>query len=65
MPSRPWLVQASVKPAGGGARDVTLDAHGISLRDLLLALRVDGGKMEADGSISATLRGEFAADGTP
>jgi Protein of unknown function len=63
--SRPWLVQAAVKPAGGGARDVTLDAHGISLHDLLLALRVDGGKMEADGSISATLRGEFAADGTP
>ena len=63
--SRPWLVQAAVKPAGGGARDVSLDARSISLRDLLLALRVDGGQMEADGSISATLRGEFAADGTP
>ena len=45
--SRPWLVQAAVKPAGGGARDVTLDARSISLRDLLLALRVDGG---TDGS---------------
>ncbi len=63
--SRPWLVQASVKPAGHGAREVSLDARSISLRDLLLALRVDGGQMEADGSISATLRGEFAADGTP
>ena len=63
--SRPWMVQAAVKPAGGGAREVTLDARSISLRDLLLALRVDAGQMEADGSISATLRGEFAADGTP
>ena len=54
-----------MKRAGGGARDVSLDARSISLRDLLLALRVDGGQMEADGTISATLRGEFAADGTP
>jgi hypothetical protein len=44
---------------------VSLDARSISLRDLLLALRVDGGQMEADGSITAALRGEFAADGTP
>ncbi len=63
--SRPWLIQAAVKPAGGGARAVSLDARSISLRDLLLALRVNGGQMEADGSITATLRGEFAADGTP
>ncbi len=63
--SRPWLVQASVKPAGRGAREVSLDARSISLRDLLLALRVDAGQMEADGSITAALRGEFAADGTP
>src|SRR5258708_26015089 len=63
--SRPWLVQASVNPAGHGARAVSLDARSISLRDLLLALRVDGGQMEADGLISGALRGEFAADGTP
>ena len=63
--TRPWLVEASVKPAGGGARAVNLDARSISLRDLLLALRVDGGKLDAEGTITATLRGEFAADGTP
>ncbi|HEV7984481.1 MAG TPA: hypothetical protein VGP86_16445, partial [Xanthobacteraceae bacterium] len=63
--THPWLVEASVKPAGGGARAVNLDARSISLRDLLLALRVDGGKLDAEGTITATLRGEFAADGTP
>jgi hypothetical protein len=63
--ARPWLVQASIKPAAGGARSVSVDASSISLRDLLLALRVNGGDMEADGSISGGLRGEVAADGTP
>jgi Protein of unknown function len=63
--SRPWLVQANVMPIGGGVRAVSFDARGLSLRDLLLALRVDCSNFEADGSISATMRGEVAPDGTP
>jgi AsmA-like C-terminal region/Protein of unknown function len=63
--SRPWLVQANITPIGGGVRAVSFDARSLSLRDLLLALRVDCSNFEADGSISATLRGEVAPDGTP
>ncbi len=63
--ARPWLVQASIRPDGDGARTVSLDASAVSVRDLLLAMRVNGGSMEADGYISGSLRGEIAADGTP
>jgi hypothetical protein len=63
--SRPWLVQATVTPIGGGVRAVSFDVRSLSLRDLLLALRVDCSSFEADGSISATMRGEVAPDGTP
>jgi hypothetical protein len=63
--SRPWLVQANVTPIGSGVRAVSFDARSLSLRDLLLALRVDCSNFEADGSISATMRGEVAPDGTP
>jgi hypothetical protein len=63
--SRPWLVQANIMPIGGGVRAVSFDAHSLSVRDLLLALRVDCSSFEADGSISATLRAEVAPDGMP
>ena len=55
--ARPWLVHATVKPIGSGVRAVSFDARSVSLRDLLLALRVDCSNFEADGSISATMRG--------
>jgi hypothetical protein len=63
--SRPWLVQANVMPIGNGVRAVSFDARSLSLRDLLLALRVDCSGFDADGSISATLRAEVAPDGMP
>ena len=63
--SRPWLVQANIMPIGGGVRAVSFDARTLSVRDLLLALRIDCSSFEADGSISATLRAEVAPDGMP
>ena len=63
--NRPWLVLAAIKPGSDGARMVDLEARKVLLRDLLLALRVDGGQIETDGAISARLRAEFAQDGTP
>jgi len=63
--AHPWLVVASVKPGSDGARTVDLEARKLLLKDLLLAMRVDGGQIETDSPISAMLRGEFAQDGTP
>src|SRR5262249_41191036 len=63
--TRPWLLVVSIKPDSDGARKVDLEARKLSLKDVLLAMRVDGGQIESDALISATLRGEFAQDGTP
>jgi Protein of unknown function len=63
--ARPWLVLASIKPGSDGARTVDLEARKVLLKDLLLALRVDGGQIETDAPVSAMLRAEFAQDGTP
>jgi hypothetical protein len=63
--TRPWLLVASVKPGSDGARIVDLEARKLLLKDLLLAMRVDGGQIETDAPISAMLRAEFAQDGTP
>jgi hypothetical protein len=63
--SHPWLVLASVKPGDSGARVVDLEVREIMLKDLLLALRVDGGQIDTDAQLSARLRAEFAADGSP
>jgi hypothetical protein len=63
--ARPWQLIASVKPGGFGLRSVDLEARQILLRDILLALRVDGGQIDADAPISAMLRADIAPDGTP
>ncbi len=63
--NRPWLLAATVKPGQYGTRSVDLQARQISLRDILLALRVNGGTVDADAPISATLRADVATDGTP
>jgi Protein of unknown function len=62
--NRPWLLQASIKPGDGGARMVDLETRQVMLKDLLLALRVDGGQIDTDASISARLRAEFVQDGS-
>jgi hypothetical protein len=63
--ARPWLLVASIRPGSDGARTVDLEARKILLKDLLLAMRVDGGQIETDAPISAMLRAEIAQDGTP
>src|SRR5215472_3179109 len=44
--AHPWLVLASIKPGRDGARTVDLEARKVLLKDLLLALRVDGGQID-------------------
>jgi hypothetical protein len=62
---RPWQLTASVKPGGLGVHSVDLEAREILLRNLLLALRLDGGQIDADAPISATLRADIGSDGIP
>ena len=64
-PKRPWVLNAAMRPLGGGVRAVGIEARKVSIRDLLLASRLDEGNIEADLPLSASIRAEIAADGTP
>jgi hypothetical protein len=64
-PDHPWVLLAGVKPLGEGRRAVSIEARKIMMRDLLLALRIDGGQVDADVPVSLSLRAELARDGTP
>ena len=63
--ARPWLLVASIRPGDNGARMLDLEARKILLKDILLAMRVDGGQIETDAPISAMFRAEIAQDGMP
>ena len=45
-------------------RAVGIEARKVAIRDVLLALRLDGGSVETDLALSASVRAEIAADGT-
>ncbi|MDB5600002.1 MAG: hypothetical protein JWN71_2046 [Xanthobacteraceae bacterium] len=64
-PLRPWVLTASMTPRPDGRRAVQLEARKVSLKDVLLALRVGDGSIRADVPISASLRGEIGANGMP
>jgi hypothetical protein len=61
---RPWQISAAVRPLEDGVRAVGIEARRVSLNDILLAARLDDGSIESDVPLSASLRAEFAADGT-
>lgn len=62
--ARPWQISAALRPLDGNVRAVGLEARQVSLNDILLALRLGDGSIESDVPLSASLRGEFMADGT-
>lgn len=63
--TRPWVINAAMRPLEGGVRAVGLEARKVSTRDLMLALRLDEGGIEADLPVSASIRAEIAPDGKP
>ena len=62
---RPWLLSAAMRPLADGLRAVGIEARQVSMRDILLAMRVKDGEISADLPVSASIRADIAADGTP
>lgn len=62
---RPWTLTAAMRPLEDGIRAIGIEARRVSARDILLALRLDDGSLDADLPLSASIRAEVAADGVP
>ena len=54
-----------MRPLADGVRAVGIEARKVSTRDIILALRLDRGNFDIDMPLSASVRAEVAADGTP
>jgi len=63
--ARPWVLSAAMRPLEDGVRAVGIEARKVSTRDLMLALRLGEGAVDADLPISASIRAEIGADGVP
>jgi hypothetical protein len=64
-PERPWLLSAAMRPLADGIRAIGIEARKVATRDILLALRLNEGAIDIDLPLSATVRADIAADGTP
>jgi hypothetical protein len=64
-PSRPWVISAAMRPLTDGVRAVGIEARKVSTHDILLALRLNSGALDVDLPLSASVRAEISADGTP
>ena len=63
-PERPWVFSAAMRPLSEGVRAVGIEARHVSSSDILLALRLNEGDIEADLPLSASVRAEISSDGT-
>ena len=64
-PDRPWVISAAMRPLADGVRAVGIEARKVSARDILLALRMDTDDFDVDLPLSASIRADILADGTP
>jgi hypothetical protein len=64
-PERPWVLSAAMRPLTDGVRAVGIEARKVSMRDILLALRFNADDFDIDLPISASIRADVLADGTP
>jgi hypothetical protein len=62
---RPWVLSAAMRPLADGIRAVGIEARKVSTRDMMLALRLNDGSIDVNLPISASIRADIAADGTP
>ena len=62
-PKRPWVISAAMRPLADGVRAVGLEARNVSTTDILLALRLNESKVEADLPLSASVRAEISSAG--
>ncbi|HEU5444517.1 MAG TPA: DUF3971 domain-containing protein, partial [Pseudolabrys sp.] len=62
---RPWVLSAAMRPLTDGVRAVGIEARQVSMRDILLALRLNTEDFDIDLPVSASVRADVLADGTP
>jgi hypothetical protein len=64
-PERPWVLSAATRPLTDGVRAVGIEARKVSMHDILLALRLNTEDFDIDLPVSASIRADVLADGTP
>ena len=64
-PQRPWVISAAMRPMADGMRAIGIEARKVSTRDIMLAMRLNAGDVDIDLPLSASIRADVAADGTP
>ncbi|HET7912075.1 MAG TPA: hypothetical protein VFL49_08590 [Pseudolabrys sp.] len=64
-PERPWVLSAAMRPLTDGVRAVGIEARKVSMHDILLALRINSEDFDIDLPVSASIRADVLADGTP
>ena len=62
---RPWVLSAAMRPLTDGVRAVGIEARKVSMHDVLLALRINTDDFDIDLPISASIRADILADGSP
>ncbi len=65
IPKRPWVISAAMRPLADGMRAVGIEARKVSTRDILLAMRMDADDFDVDLPLSASIRADILANGTP
>src|SRR6478736_7527604 len=64
-PERPWVLSAAMRPLAGGVRALGIEARQVSIRDILLAARLNLGNFDVDLPLSASVRAEISPEGIP
>lgn len=64
-PARPWALRASIGAAADGVRPIDIAADRVSVKDIVLAMRLGDMPYTIDLPVSGRLRGEIGRDGLP